>query len=39
MNMALLAVFKTLLFRYSGQTDLMVGTPMACRTEEGMKRC
>ena len=30
--MALLAVFKTLLFRYTGQRDLVVGTPIANRT-------
>jgi amino acid adenylation domain-containing protein len=30
--MVLLAVFKTLLFRYSGQTDLLVGTPVSGRT-------
>lgn len=29
--MALLAVFKTLLFRYSGQSDIVVGTPVAGR--------
>ncbi|HXC25701.1 MAG TPA: amino acid adenylation domain-containing protein [Gemmatimonadaceae bacterium] len=27
----LLAVFKTLLYRYSGQTDILVGTPVANR--------
>jgi amino acid adenylation domain-containing protein/non-ribosomal peptide synthase protein (TIGR01720 family) len=30
--MTLLAAFKVLLSRYSGQTDLMVGTPVANRT-------
>ncbi len=30
--MTLLAAFKTLLYRYSGQTDLVVGTPIANRT-------
>ncbi|GAB1539814.1 hypothetical protein NUACC21_24810 [Scytonema sp. NUACC21] len=30
--MVLLAVFKTLLYRYTGQTDLLVGTPVANRT-------
>ncbi|MCB0167720.1 MAG: amino acid adenylation domain-containing protein, partial [Anaerolineae bacterium] len=30
--MTLLAAFKTLLFRYSGQTDLVVGSPIANRT-------
>jgi amino acid adenylation domain-containing protein len=29
--MTLLAAFKTLLYRYSGQTDLLVGTPVANR--------
>lgn len=31
--MTLLALFKVLLFRYSGQGDLIVGTPVARRTE------
>ena len=31
--MTLLAAFKTLLFRYSGQTDLSVGTPIASRSD------
>ena len=30
--MTLLAAFQTLLWRYSGQTDLSVGTPIAGRT-------
>ncbi|MCB0168540.1 MAG: amino acid adenylation domain-containing protein, partial [Anaerolineae bacterium] len=30
--MSLLAAFKVLLFRYSGQTDLVVGSPIANRT-------
>ncbi|MBV9791227.1 MAG: amino acid adenylation domain-containing protein, partial [Chloroflexi bacterium] len=30
--MLLLAAFQTLLFRYSGQTDIVVGTPIAGRT-------
>uniref|UniRef100_UPI0030EB9C2C amino acid adenylation domain-containing protein n=1 Tax=Ascidiimonas meishanensis TaxID=3128903 RepID=UPI0030EB9C2C len=37
--MFLLAAFKVLLFRYSGQTDICVGTPIANRTQtelEGM---
>ncbi len=29
--MVLLAAFKTLLFRYTGQTDLVIGTPVAGR--------
>ena len=28
----LLAAFKTLLFRYTGQDDILVGSPFACRT-------
>ncbi|TCP54505.1 amino acid adenylation domain-containing protein [Tumebacillus sp. BK434] len=32
--MTLLAAFKTLLFRYTNQTDLLVGTPIAGRTRE-----
>lgn len=31
--MTLLAAFQTLLFRYTGQNDLMVGTPVAGRTD------
>ena len=30
--MVLLAAFKVLLFRYSGQWDVVVGTPIANRT-------
>ncbi len=30
--MVLLAAFKTLFYRYTGQTDLLVGTPVANRT-------
>ncbi|WP_198299668.1 non-ribosomal peptide synthetase [Tumebacillus avium] len=33
LNMVLLAVFKTLLFRYTGQEDLRVGTPVAGRRQ------
>ncbi|WP_172844424.1 non-ribosomal peptide synthetase [Tumebacillus algifaecis] len=32
--MTLLAAFKTLLFRYTGQQDQLVGTPIAGRTRE-----
>jgi amino acid adenylation domain-containing protein len=32
--MTLLAAFKTLLYRYTGETDLRVGTPIAGRTRE-----
>lgn len=32
MFMTLLAAFQTLLYRYSGQTDIVVGTPIANRT-------
>ncbi|WP_017653095.1 non-ribosomal peptide synthetase [Fortiea contorta] len=31
--MVILAAFKTLLYRYTGQTDLLVGTPVANRTQ------
>jgi len=31
--MTLMAAFKVLLYRYSGQTDLLVGTPVANRTQ------
>jgi amino acid adenylation domain-containing protein len=31
--MTLLAAFQTLLYRYTGQTDLVVGTPIAGRTQ------
>jgi amino acid adenylation domain-containing protein len=31
--MALLAAFKVLLYRYSGQTDVLVGSPIANRTQ------
>ncbi len=31
--MLLLAAFQTLLYRYSGQTDILVGTPIAGRTQ------
>ncbi|PMB43198.1 non-ribosomal peptide synthetase [Fischerella thermalis CCMEE 5330] len=31
--MVLLAAFKTLLYRYTGQTDLVVGTPIANRNQ------
>ena len=32
--MTLLAALKALLFRYTGQSDILVGTVMACRTRE-----
>ncbi|HEY0603111.1 MAG TPA: amino acid adenylation domain-containing protein [Herpetosiphonaceae bacterium] len=32
--MTLLAAFQTLLFRYSGQDDILVGTPIANRTRQ-----
>jgi amino acid adenylation domain-containing protein len=35
--MTLLAAFKTLLYRYSGQTDLLVGTPVANRNRMGVE--
>jgi amino acid adenylation domain-containing protein/non-ribosomal peptide synthase protein (TIGR01720 family) len=31
--MTLLAAFQTLLYRYTGQTDILVGTPIANRTQ------
>src|SRR5262249_20705800 len=31
--MTLLAAFKTLLYRYTGQEDLLIGTPIAGRTQ------
>src|SRR5262249_5169834 len=31
--MTLLAAFKTLLYRYSGQTSVVIGTPIAGRTQ------
>lgn len=34
MFMLCLAVFKTLLYRYTGQTDVLVGTPIANRRSE-----
>jgi amino acid adenylation domain-containing protein len=36
--MALLALFDLLLFRYSGQGDLVVGVPVANRDRTGMER-
>jgi amino acid adenylation domain-containing protein len=35
--MVLLAAFKTLLYRYTGQTDLLVGTPVANRTHSAIE--
>ena len=35
--MTLLAAFKVLLYRYTGQTDLVVGTPIAGRTRVEME--
>ncbi len=35
--MTLLAAFKVLLGRYSGQEDISVGTPVANRTQEGLE--
>ncbi len=35
--MTLLSTFKTLLYRYSGQDDICVGTPIANRTEAGLE--
>jgi len=36
--MILLAAFKTLLYRYTGQHDLLVGLPIANRTRPGMEK-
>ncbi|HWS54339.1 MAG TPA: amino acid adenylation domain-containing protein, partial [Pyrinomonadaceae bacterium] len=36
--MALLAAFKTLLYRHTGQTDIVVGTPSAGRTRAEIER-
>jgi non-ribosomal peptide synthetase component F len=35
--MTLLAAFKTLLYRYTGQTDIVVGSPIANRTRTEME--
>jgi amino acid adenylation domain-containing protein len=35
--MTLLAAFQTLLHRYTGQTDIVVGTPIAGRTHAGLE--
>lgn len=34
--MMLFATFQTLLHRYSGQSDILTGSPMACRTSEAL---
>lgn len=34
--MTLLAAYATLLHRYSGQDDLVIGSPFACRDESGL---
>lgn len=36
-NMAMLAVFKVLLAKYSGQTDIVVGTPVANRSQQALE--
>lgn len=36
-NMAMLAVFKVLLAKYSGQTDILVGTPVANRSKQAFE--
>ncbi|MEW6736015.1 MAG: amino acid adenylation domain-containing protein, partial [Acidobacteriota bacterium] len=36
--MTLLAAFKTLLFHYTGQTDIIVGTPIANRNQVAIER-
>jgi amino acid adenylation domain-containing protein/non-ribosomal peptide synthase protein (TIGR01720 family) len=35
--MSLLAAFKVLLYRYTGQTDIVVGTPMAGRQQQELE--
>ena len=35
--MLLLAAFKTLLYRYTGQEDILVGSPIANRNHKGLK--
>ncbi len=36
--MTLLAVFKALLFRYTGQSDILVGTPVSTRTRPELEQ-
>jgi amino acid adenylation domain-containing protein len=36
--MVLLAVFKALIYRASGATDIVVGSPIACRTQPELER-
>ncbi len=36
--MTLLAAFKVLLYRYSGQQDLLIGSPVSGRTRPGMEK-
>jgi amino acid adenylation domain-containing protein len=36
--MTLLAAFKTLLYRYTGQSDILVGTPIASRSRVELER-
>src|SRR3954454_6708463 len=36
--MSLLAAFKVLLYRYTGQTDICVGTPIAGRQQQELER-
>jgi amino acid adenylation domain-containing protein len=36
--MTLLAVFKALLFRYAGQSDIVVGTPVSTRTQPELEQ-
>ncbi|MBE7122189.1 non-ribosomal peptide synthetase [Bacillus cereus] len=38
LNMTLLAAFKVLLFKYTGQKDLLVGTPIAGRNREEIEK-
>ena len=36
--MVLLAVFKALLFRYTSQSDILVGTPVSTRTRPELEQ-
>jgi len=37
--MSMLAIYSSLLFRYSGNEDIVIGTPMACRTVPELDSC
>ncbi len=38
LNTVLLATFETLLHRYTGQNDIIVGSPLACRAQSDFQR-